>query len=237
VLRNHVILRLLFAVSCAVAGFAALAPLAGGVKPCFKPPSSLILEPMILLIDNYDSFTFNLVHLIGGLGEETRVVRNDALTAAEALATGAEAVVLSPGPCTPNEAGICLDLVAAAAETGTPVFGVCLGMQSIAQSFGGVIRRAGRLMHGKTSDILHDGGGIFAGLPSPFTATRYHSLVADRATLSNQLSITARAADDDEIMALAHRELPIVGVQFHPESIATEYGAQMFANFLAAVRK
>ncbi|MEZ5892289.1 MAG: aminodeoxychorismate/anthranilate synthase component II [Parvularculaceae bacterium] len=192
---------------------------------------------MILLIDNYDSFTFNLVHLIGGLGEETRVVRNDALTAAEAIAMGPEAVVLSPGPCTPNEAGICLDLVAAAAESKTPVFGVCLGMQSIAQSFGGVIRRAGKQMHGKTSEIIHEGDGIFAGLPSPFTATRYHSLVAERTTLSNALAVTARAADDDEIMALAHRELPIFGVQFHPESIATEHGAAMISNFLKSVRK
>ena len=192
---------------------------------------------MILLIDNYDSFTFNLFHLIGEIGEEVRVVRNDAVTAAEALALNAEAIVLSPGPCTPNEAGICLDLVAAAAEAKKPVFGVCLGMQSIAQSFGGVIRRADRLMHGKTSAITHDGEGVFAGMPSPFTATRYHSLVADRASLSNALTITARAADDDEIMAIAHSELPIAGVQFHPESIATEHGARMFSNFLAMIRQ
>ncbi|WP_375203015.1 anthranilate synthase component II [Hyphococcus sp.] len=192
---------------------------------------------MILLIDNYDSFTFNLFHLIGELGEEVTVVRNDALTAAEALEMGAEAIVLSPGPCTPNEAGICLDLVKLAAERRAPVFGVCLGMQSIAQSFGGVIARAGRLMHGKTSDITHDGQGVFAGLPSPFTATRYHSLVAERTSLSNALTVTATAADDNEIMGLAHRELPIMGVQFHPESIATEHGVQMFANFLATVRQ
>ena len=192
---------------------------------------------MILLIDNYDSFTFNLFHLIGELGEEVTVVRNDALTAAEALETGAEAIVLSPGPCTPNEAGICLDLVKLAAERRAPVFGVCLGMQSIAQSFGGVIARAGRLMHGKTSDITHDGQGVFAGLPSPFTATRYHSLVAERTSLSNALTVTATAADDNEIMGLAHRELPIMGVQFHPESIATEHGVKMFANFLATVRQ
>jgi anthranilate synthase component 2 len=191
---------------------------------------------MILLIDNYDSFTFNLFHLLGELGEKVRVVRNDALSAAEALAMAPEAVILSPGPCTPNEAGICLDLVAAAAETRTPVFGVCLGMQSIAQSFGGKICRAGRLMHGKTSEILHDGDGVFAGLPSPFTATRYHSLVAERTSLSNALTITARAGDDDEIMGLAHRDLPIAGVQFHPESIATEHGALMIANFLKIAR-
>jgi len=191
---------------------------------------------MILLIDNYDSFTFNLVHLIGELGEETRVVRNDALTAAEAIAMKPEAVVLSPGPCTPNEAGICLDLVAAAAETGTPVFGVCLGMQSIAQNFGATIRRAGKLMHGKTSPIVHHGEGIFAGLPSPFTATRYHSLVAERSTLSNELTVLAQAEDDQEVMAVAHARLPIAGVQFHPESIATEHGARLFSNFLALVR-
>lgn len=191
---------------------------------------------MILLIDNYDSFTFNLFHLLGEIGEEVRVVRNDAVTPTEALALNPEAIVLSPGPCTPNEAGICLDLVAAAAEAKKPVFGVCLGMQSIAQSFSGVIRRADRLMHGKTSAITHDGAGVFAGLPSPFTATRYHSLVADRASLSNALTITARAEDDDEIMAIAHSELPIAGVQFHPESIATEHGARMFSNFLAMIR-
>jgi len=191
---------------------------------------------MILLIDNYDSFTFNLFHLIGELGETVRVVRNDAMSAVEALALGPEAVILSPGPCTPNEAGICLDLVAAAAETRTPLFGVCLGMQSIAQGFGGDIRRAGKLMHGKTSEILHDGTGVFAGIPSPFTATRYHSLVAERASLSNALTITARAADDDEIMGIAHNDLPIAGVQFHPESIATDHGARMIANFLTSVR-
>ncbi|WP_375205948.1 anthranilate synthase component II [Hyphococcus sp.] len=192
---------------------------------------------MILLIDNYDSFTFNLFHLIGELGEEVKVVRNDALTAAEALNLGAEAIVLSPGPCTPNEAGICLDLVRLAGERQAPLFGVCLGMQSIAQSYGGVIRRAGKLMHGKTSEIAHRGEGVFAGLPSPFTATRYHSLVAERASLSNELTITASAVDDDEIMGLAHRELPIMGVQFHPESIATEHGSRMFSNFLEIVRK
>ena len=192
---------------------------------------------MILLIDNYDSFTFNLFHLIGELGEEVKVVRNDALTAAEALNLGAEAIVLSPGPCTPNEAGICLDLIRLAGERQAPLFGVCLGMQSIAQSYGGVIRRAGKLMHGKTSEIAHRGEGVFAGLPSPFTATRYHSLVAERASLSNELTITARSVDDDEIMGLAHRELPIMGVQFHPESIATEHGSRMFSNFLEIVRK
>lgn len=191
---------------------------------------------MILLIDNYDSFTFNLFHLMGEVNEDIRVIRNDAVTAAEAIAIGPEAIVLSPGPCTPNEAGVCLELVSAAAQTKMPLFGVCLGMQSIAQSFGGVIQRAGKLMHGKTSEILHDGDGVFAGLPSPFTAARYHSLVADRASLSNALRITARAADDDEIMGIEHESLPIAGVQFHPESIATEHGRKMISNFLAGVR-
>ena len=191
---------------------------------------------MILLIDNYDSFTFNLFHLIGELGEEVKVVRNDAVTAAEAIAMAPEAIVLSPGPCTPNEAGVCLDLTAAAAGARMPLFGVCLGMQSIAQSFGGVIRRADRLMHGKTSPIIHDGAGVFEGLPSPFTATRYHSLVADRTSISNALTVTASAEDDQEIMGVEHSELPIMGVQFHPESIATEYGARMFSNFLSMVR-
>lgn len=191
---------------------------------------------MILLIDNYDSFTFNLAHLIGALGEEVRVMRNDALTAQEALAAGAEAIVLSPGPRTPNEAGICLELVSAAAEARVPVFGVCLGMQSIAQGFGGVIKRAGKLMHGKTCGVVHDGRSLFSGLPSPFTAVRYHSLVADPASLSNQLAVTARSDDDNEIMALSHGALPIMGVQFHPESIATEHGARLFSNFLAIIR-
>lgn len=197
----------------------------------------MILGPlMILVIDNYDSFTHNLVHLIGGLGEEVSVRRNDALSAETALAAGAEAIVLSPGPCTPNEAGICLDLVQAAAASKTPVFGVCLGMQAIAQALGGRIRRAGRLMHGKTCGVLHQGRGIFDGLPSPFTATRYHSLAVDRAALPDCLEIAAAADDDDEIMAVAHRTLPIVGVQFHPESIASEHGAAVIANFLRQAR-
>ncbi|WP_425408751.1 anthranilate synthase component II [Hyphococcus sp.] len=187
---------------------------------------------MILLIDNYDSFTFNLAHLIGGLGVETRIMRNDALSVQEALSLEADAIVLSPGPCTPDEAGICLELVTAAAAKRTPLFGVCLGMQSIAQAFGGVISQAEKLMHGKTCGIVHDSSGLFAGVPSPFTAARYHSLVAGPEGLSNSLTITARSDDDNEIMALSHSSLPIMGVQFHPESIATEYGAEVFMNFL-----
>ena len=191
---------------------------------------------MILLIDNYDSFTHNLVHLAGGLGEDVVVRRNDALSPAEALETGAAAILISPGPCTPNEAGICVDLVRAAAAARRPVFGVCLGMQSIAQAFGGAIRRADRLMHGKTCGVVHEGAGIFEGVPSPFTATRYHSLVADPDTLPDDLQATARADDDGEIMAIAHGTLPIAGVQFHPESIASEHGADILANFLRQAR-
>lgn len=187
---------------------------------------------MILLIDNYDSFTYNLAHLIGGLGREVKVVRNDAITAAEALTTDAEAIVLSPGPCTPDEAGVCLELVAAAAPARARVFGVCLGLQSIAQAFGGRIIRAARPMHGKTSAIRHDGADLFATIPDGFTAARYHSLVAEPVSLPADLVVAARSADDGEIMALAHRSLPIAGVQFHPESIATEHGRTIIANFL-----
>jgi anthranilate synthase component 2 len=187
---------------------------------------------MILLIDNYDSFTFNLVHLIGGLGEEVEVVRNDALAAAEAV-DRADALVISPGPGEPKDAGICVEAIRIAAERRAPVFGVCLGLQSIAEAMGGRVVRAKRQMHGKTSKIVHDGAGLFAGLPTPFQATRYHSLVAERASLPNVLKVTAEAADDGEIMALEHADAPIAGVQFHPESIASEHGAAIFRNFLA----
>ncbi|MFZ5618865.1 MAG: anthranilate synthase component II [Pseudomonadota bacterium] len=187
---------------------------------------------MILLIDNYDSFTWNLVHLIGGLGHEVEVVRNDALTPDEAVTRGASAIVLSPGPGEPRDAGICVDVIRLAAETGAPVFGVCLGLQAIAEAMGGRVIRAGRQMHGKTSPIRHDSEGLFAGLPSPFVATRYHSLVAERKTLPNSLKATATTEDDGEIMALEHAAAPIAGVQFHPESIASEHGAAIFRNFL-----
>lgn len=191
---------------------------------------------MILLIDNYDSFTWNLVHLVAGLGEEVLVRRNDELTAAEAVASGAEAILLSPGPCTPNEAGICLDVVAAAASQCLPVFGVCLGLQSIAQAFGGRIVRAGSLMHGKTCRIRHDGAGLFDGVPDRFVAARYHSLVAAGDSVPPCLDVIARAEDDNEIMAVRHRDLPVAGVQFHPESIATEFGAAIISNFLKQAR-
>ena len=183
---------------------------------------------MILVIDNYDSFTFNLVHYLIELGAEVRVERNDALTATQALATGADAILISPGPCTPNEAGISLDLVAACADLGKPLLGVCLGHQAIGQHFGGSVVRGG-LMHGKTSPVNHDGTGLFEGLPSPFTATRYHSLIVT--DIPEDLVVNA-TADDAHVMGFRHKSLPIHGVQFHPESIATEHGHAMLANFL-----
>lgn len=187
---------------------------------------------MILLIDNYDSFTWNLVHQIAGLGYQAEVVRNDALTVTEALALKPEAIVLSPGPCTPDEAGICVDLSRAAAETETPLLGVCLGHQSIARAFGGEVVRAGRIMHGKTSEVFHEGSHIFNGLPQPFTAARYHSLVVRPETLPAEIEPLARAVDDDEIMGLKIAGAPVFGLQFHPESIASPEGTQLIENFL-----
>ena len=189
---------------------------------------------MILLIDNYDSFTFNLVHFLGDVGGVCDVRRNDTLSVAEAMALSPEAIVLSPGPCTPNEAGICVDLIKAAAGK-IPILGVCLGHQAIGQAFGGNVVRAPTPMHGKVSPVLHEGSDIFVGLPSPFAATRYHSLIVDRATLPEVLVPTAWT-EDGIIMGLRHRSLPIFGVQFHPESIASEHGHEMLANFLAIVR-
>jgi anthranilate synthase component 2 len=183
---------------------------------------------MILVIDNYDSFTFNLVHYLIELGARVEVVRNDAISAGQALSSGADAFLISPGPCTPNEAGVSLDLVAACAEAGKPLLGVCLGHQSIGQHFGGKVVRGG-LMHGKTSPVTHDGSGLFAGLPSPFTATRYHSLIVE--DIPADLIVNARS-DDGHIMGFRHATLPIHGVQFHPESIATEHGHAMLANFM-----
>jgi anthranilate synthase component 2 len=193
---------------------------------------------MILLIDNYDSFTFNLVHFLGDVGARCEVVRNDKLTVADALDRDPEAIVLSPGPCTPNEAGICLDLIAAAAGK-IPILGVCLGHQAIGQAFGGHVVRAPLPMHGKLSAITHDGTGILEGVPSPFSATRYHSLVVARDTLPNTLVATASAESeggDTLIMAMHHRDFPIHGVQFHPESIASQHGHRILANFLAIAR-
>jgi anthranilate synthase/aminodeoxychorismate synthase-like glutamine amidotransferase len=189
---------------------------------------------MILLIDNYDSFTFNLVHFLGDLGARCAVYRNDRLQVAEALAMAPEAIVLSPGPCTPNEAGICLDLIAAAAGK-VAILGVCLGHQAIGQAFGAEVVRAATPMHGKLSPILHDGTDLFSGVPSPFSATRYHSLVVRRESLPSALLETARTADG-LIMGLRHRSLPVFGVQFHPESIASEHGHRILGNFLAIAR-
>jgi anthranilate synthase component II len=183
---------------------------------------------MILVLDNYDSFTWNLVHYLMELGAEVQVARNDALTAQEAIASNAQAFLISPGPCTPNEAGISLDLVAACAELKKPLLGVCLGHQAIGQHFGGSVVRGG-LMHGKTCPVEHDGTGLFAGLPSPFTATRYHSLIVT--DVPDELVVNATASDAS-VMGFRHRELPIHSVQFHPESIATEHGHAMLANFL-----
>ncbi len=186
---------------------------------------------MILVIDNYDSFTWNLVHYLMELGEEVEVVRNDAISVGQAMSSGAAAFLISPGPCTPNEAGISRDLVAACAEAKRPLLGVCLGHQAIGQSFGGIVFRARELMHGKTCPVDHDGTGLFAGLPSPFTATRYHSLIVAEADLPASLIVNARAPDGT-IMGVRHATLPIHGVQFHPESIATEHGHAMLANFM-----
>lgn len=186
---------------------------------------------MLLLIDNYDSFTYNLVHYFGELGADVVVRRNDALNVQEAMGMGAQAIVLSPGPCDPEQAGICLPLTLAAAEAGVPLFGVCLGHQTIGQAFGGDVVRAGQIVHGKMGQIHHSGQGVFAGLPSPFLATRYHSLIVDRATLPACLEVTAWL-EDGTIMGLRHRDKPIEGVQFHPESIASEHGHQIIRNFL-----
>jgi len=188
---------------------------------------------MILVIDNYDSFTWNLVHYLMELGAEVEVVRNDAIGVDQAMSSGADAFLISPGPCTPNEAGISLDLVKACAEAGRPLLGVCLGHQSIGQYFGGRVVRGG-LMHGKTSAVTHDGTGLFAGLPSPFTATRYHSLVVEDipADLVVNATSDAQEAGGGHVMGFRHKTLPIHGVQFHPESIATEHGHAMLANFM-----
>ena len=186
---------------------------------------------MLLLIDNYDSFTYNLVHYFGELGADVVVHRNDALNVQEAMALKPSAIVLSPGPGTPEQSGICLALTEAAAETGTPLLGVCLGHQTIGQVFGGKVVRCHEIVHGKMGAMHHSGKGVFAGLPSPFEATRYHSLIVDRASLPDSLEVTAWL-EDGTIMGLKHRELPIEGVQFHPESIASEHGHRMLRTFL-----
>lgn len=190
---------------------------------------------MLLLIDNYDSFTWNLVHYLGELGAEVKVVRNDALQVQDALAMAPEAIVLSPGPCDPAQAGICLPLTRAASEAGVPLLGVCLGHQTIGEAFGGRVIRCHEIVHGKMGTMHHGGKGVFAGLPSPFQATRYHSLVVERETLPDCLEITAWL-EDGTIMGLRHREKLVEGVQFHPESIASEHGHQLLRNFLDAAK-
>jgi len=185
---------------------------------------------MIVLIDNYDSFTFNLVHYLGGLGADVVVHRNDKITVDEVMALAPEGIVLSPGPCTPNEAGICLDLIKAAAPT-IPMFGVCLGHQAMGQVFGGHVIRAPQMVHGKVSEITHDASGVFRGINGPFKATRYHSLIVERASMPADLRINAETADG-LVMGMAHKTLPLHGVQFHPESIASEHGHLMLQNFL-----
>ena len=185
----------------------------------------------VLIVDNYDSFTFNLYQYIGELGARPTVVRNDALSAEEALSRNAERIVVSPGPCTPSEAGISVELIRKAAGR-VPVLGVCLGHQSLGQAFGGKVVRAARLMHGKTSEIHHDGRTLFAGVPSPFTATRYHSLIVERESLPDCLEVSAWT-DDGVVMGLRHKQFPVEGVQFHPESILTAAGKQLLRNFLS----
>jgi anthranilate synthase component II len=184
---------------------------------------------MILLIDNYDSFTFNLVHYLGGLGADVVVHRNDKISVKDVIAADPDAIVISPGPCTPNEAGICLDLIAGASAT-IPMMGVCLGHQAMGQAFGGKVVRAPTPVHGKLSEIAHQGQGVFRGINGPFKATRYHSLIVERGTLPAALTVTAET--DRLIMGMAHKTLPVHGVQFHPESIASEHGHLILKNFL-----
>ncbi|HEX7328402.1 MAG TPA: aminodeoxychorismate/anthranilate synthase component II [Casimicrobiaceae bacterium] len=186
---------------------------------------------MILMLDNYDSFTWNLVQYLGELGASVKVVRNDQVSLDDVEALAPEGIVISPGPCTPSEAGISVPLVRRFAGK-VPLLGVCLGHQAIGQAFGARIVRAQRVMHGKLSSVVHDGRGVFAGIPSPFSATRYHSLAIERASLPPELDVTA-TSEDGEIMAVRHRELPVEGVQFHPEAVLTEHGKRVLANFLA----
>jgi anthranilate synthase component 2 len=190
---------------------------------------------MLLLIDNYDSFTYNLVHYLGELGADVVIKRNDAIDVQQAMALNPAGILLSPGPCDPDQAGICLALTKAAAETRTPLMGVCLGHQTIGQAFGGKVVRCHEIVHGKMGRMHHTGSGLFAGLPTPFEATRYHSLVVDRATLPDCLTVTAEL-EDGTIMGLQHSELPIHGVQFHPESIASEHGHALLKNFLKELK-
>ncbi|MEV8466282.1 aminodeoxychorismate/anthranilate synthase component II [Fluviibacterium sp. DFM31] len=190
---------------------------------------------MLLLIDNYDSFTYNLVHYLGELGADVTVHRNDKITVEDALALNPSAIVLSPGPCDPAQAGICLDLTRAAAQAGVPLLGVCLGHQTIGEAFGGKVVRCHEIVHGKAGTILHEGKGVFAGLPSPLSGTRYHSLIVDRDSLPDCLEVTAWL-EDGTMMGLRHRDLPVEGVQFHPESIRSEHGHAMLKTFLDSAK-
>jgi anthranilate synthase/aminodeoxychorismate synthase-like glutamine amidotransferase len=193
---------------------------------------------VLLIIDNYDSFTYNIVQYIGELGAEPVVHRNDTLSVSAVLELAPDAIIISPGPCTPSEAGISVPLVRAAAEAGVPLLGVCLGHQAIGEALGGKVVRASRLMHGKTTEVRHDGQGVFAGIPDPFTVMRYHSLVIEPGSLPGELLVSAWSTDrpqGEEIMAVRHRTRPIQGVQFHPESVGTEHGKQLLANFLTSV--
>jgi len=201
------------------------------ILPRATSPRTPRSDPMLLLIDNYDSFTYNLVHYLGDLGADVEVYRNDALDVQQAMAMTPAGIVLSPGPCDPSQAGICLAMTQAAAETGTPLLGVCLGHQTIGQAFGGTVVRHDEIVHGKMGLMHHTGTGLFAGLPSPFEATRYHSLVVRRDDLPDCLAVTAWL-EDGTIMALQHKTLPIHGVQFHPESIASQHGHALLQNFL-----
>jgi len=194
------------------------------------------MPKMLLLIDNYDSFTYNLVHYLGDLGAQMEIRRNDTLTVEEALAMRPSGIVLSPGPCDPAQAGICLALTRAAADARIPLLGVCLGHQTIGEAFGGKVVRADEIVHGKMGQMQHDGTGLFAGLPSPFAATRYHSLIVERASLPDCLRVTA-GLEDGTIMGLQHRSLPVHGVQFHPESIRSEHGHALLENFLKDVKE
>jgi len=197
----------------------------------FSSPNTKKCLPVLLLIDNYDSFTYNLVHYLGSLGADVQVHRNDALSVDEAMSMNPAGILLSPGPCDPDQAGICLGLTHAAAEARVPLLGVCLGHQTLGQAFGGKVVRADDIVHGKLGQMQHEGRGVFAGLPSPFGATRYHSLVVERASLPDCLEITA-SLEDGTIMGLQHRDLPLHGVQFHPESIRSEHGHALLQNFL-----
>lgn len=203
----------------------------GSAAPVPCPALAKECPPVLLLIDNYDSFTYNLVHYLGTLGADVAVHRNDQLSVADAMAMKPAGILLSPGPCDPDRAGICLALTHAAADAHVPLLGVCLGHQTLGQAFGGKVVRAGDIVHGKLGQMHHQSQGMFAGLPSPFAATRYHSLVVERASLPACLEITA-ALEDGTIMGLQHRDLPLHGVQFHPESIRSEHGHQMLQNFL-----